>query len=143
MLLLVLNFVILSELTRNYKRKNKLLNNNTNNIELRRSSSSTLSQLTSTPKKIASNSKNALKSQKFMILFFNLNYFLGHFSWFLSVINRYFDKNFWFCFSEFSLIFFYLSYTNNIFIYYRFNRHFADITHQYLNYLLKPFLKFI
>ena len=133
--LVVLNCLILAELTSNYNRKRRLFNVNT---EMTGNGSSDNSQLNS--HRVLQNADNALRRQKLMILSVNLNYFFGHMGWFIYFLSiNYFtmseaQKRSWICFSEVGLVLLYISYTNNLFIFYAFNKHFALYTHKNLKY---------
>jgi hypothetical protein len=130
--LVFLSFLIMFELVKSHRRKNKLVGNNKKMVQ----------------NKSKSLAEKALKNQRQLIIFLNLNYFIGHifkFVWSLSLINLPTDFemiNFWNCFNIFSLLLLYISYMPNAFIFYKFNKHFKMYTKQNFKYLTKKILFF-
>ena len=126
----ILNILILLELKRVIKRKRIVLN-------LERALKLTMGKLT-----IIKNAETAQKNQQIMICLSGLNYSIGH----LGIVLYYLPHNgseqqFWDCFYDVNLIFFYISYINNIFLYYMFNKHFKRLTKSNLSFLFSPILK--
>ena len=130
--LVFLSLLIMFELAKSYRRKSKLVGTNKKTAQ-------------NTTKSLA---EKALKNQRQLIIFLNLNYFFGHickFVWSFSLIERPTDLdviNFWNCFNIFGLLLLYMSYMPNAFIFYRFNKHFKMYTQQNFKFIIKKILFF-
>jgi hypothetical protein len=120
-LLIVFNLMIIFEMRKNLKRKKQLTNYRQTRLRL-------------SPQTMVKKAQRSFKNQLIMVLLLNFNHFFGHIFPVCYNILFYMNDQLFFlpCFHDFTFLFLLLSYTTNIVLFYVFNKHFRNISNQFI-----------